>query len=578
MTEKKVCQSCKEEFEIAAEDFAFYEKIQVPAPTRCPDCRQQRRYAWRNERTLYRRKCDLCGKVIVTIYSPNKPFKVYCVECWWSDKWDARTYGREFDFSRPFFEQFKELQLEVPRIALLSKNSTNSEYAHHAGNNKDVYLSFSTFGSENVLYSNNIWVPTRDSMDCYLATYGEGSELAYECIDSSNLFSTQFCFYCQKCSECYYCYDCRGCSNCFLSSGLRNKEYYFLNKPCTKDEYEKRVSEFNLGSFKTRKELYERFIGLMKNSAVHRAARIDRSVNVSGNNIDNSKNSFISFEINKIEDGKYLSMVADAKDSRDVYHAGFSSEIIYEGHAVSNAYSVLFSHLCYQGSYLQYADACHDCENVFGCSCMNKAKFCILNKQYSEEEYKTLVPKIIEHMKETGEYGEFFPPSLSPFGYNETQGQVYMPLTKETAAAKGYKWEDAPIGTFGKETLKPEQIPDDIKSVDDSILKQILACESCKKNYTIVKAELGLYRKGSIPIPRMCPDCRYKRRIATRQPRKVWNRKCMCAGISSEDNKHKNATEHFHKEEHCASEFKTSFEPGRPETIYCEECYQSEVR
>src|SRR4051812_28395712 len=121
-SEARACASCKNQFTIEPEDFTFYERIQVPPPTRCPDCRQQRRYAWRNERVLYRRNCDLCGKSTVTIYSPNKPFKVYCPPCWWSDNWSALDYGCDFDFSRPFFEQFHELQLQVPRIALLTKN------------------------------------------------------------------------------------------------------------------------------------------------------------------------------------------------------------------------------------------------------------------------------------------------------------------------------------------------------------------------------------------------------------------------------------------------------------------------
>lgn len=114
-TQSKTCVNCKKDFTIEAEDFGFYEKIKVPPPTLCPECRQQRRYAWRNERNLYRRNCDLCQKSMVTIYSPNKPFKVYCTECWWGDGWDPASYGRDFDFNRPFFEQFGELQHEVPR-------------------------------------------------------------------------------------------------------------------------------------------------------------------------------------------------------------------------------------------------------------------------------------------------------------------------------------------------------------------------------------------------------------------------------------------------------------------------------
>jgi len=38
------------------------------------------------------------------------------------------------------------------------------------------------------------------------------------------------------------------------------------------------------------------------------------------------------------------------------------------------------------------------------------------------------VPKIIEHMQKMGEWGEFFPSSLSPFGYNETVAEEYYPI------------------------------------------------------------------------------------------------------------------------------------------------------
>ena len=129
-SQTKRCQNCKLDFTIEPDDFSFYEKIKVPPPTWCFLCRQLRRYAWRNERTLYRRNCDLCGKSTVTIYSPNKPYKVYCNTCWWSDDWDPTFHGRDFDFSKPFFEQFHQLQLNTPRMALLNKNSTNSEYTN----------------------------------------------------------------------------------------------------------------------------------------------------------------------------------------------------------------------------------------------------------------------------------------------------------------------------------------------------------------------------------------------------------------------------------------------------------------
>jgi hypothetical protein len=53
-TETKTCQNCKKDFTIESEDFNFYEKIKVPPPTFCPECRIIRRMLWRNFRSLFK--------------------------------------------------------------------------------------------------------------------------------------------------------------------------------------------------------------------------------------------------------------------------------------------------------------------------------------------------------------------------------------------------------------------------------------------------------------------------------------------------------------------------------------------
>ena len=103
LTETKTCQNYKDDFVIEPDDFGFYEKIKVPPPTFCPECRYIRRLLDRNEYNLYKRKCDATGKMVISIYRPDAPFPVYEQEYWKSDKFDATEYGREFDFNRPFF-------------------------------------------------------------------------------------------------------------------------------------------------------------------------------------------------------------------------------------------------------------------------------------------------------------------------------------------------------------------------------------------------------------------------------------------------------------------------------------------
>ena len=107
--EKRICQNCKKDFVIEIEDFKFYEKIKVPPPTFCAECRIQRRFAFRNERVLHRNKCAKTGKSVISCFSSESPFIIYDRDFWWSDGWNPLDYGKEYDFTRSFFIQFREL-------------------------------------------------------------------------------------------------------------------------------------------------------------------------------------------------------------------------------------------------------------------------------------------------------------------------------------------------------------------------------------------------------------------------------------------------------------------------------------
>ena len=563
--ESKQCQNCKKNFTIESDDFAFYEKIQVPAPTFCPDCRQLRRYAWRNERTLYRRNCDLCGKSTVTIYSPNKSYKVYCQPCFWSDGWDSKKYGRDFDFNRTFFDQWHELHLEVPRLSLLSRNSINSEYANHCSGNKNCYLVFATFDSENVLYSTRV-LPGKDCCDC-LSLVGKGTcELCYECVNCEQCYQCQYGYLLRNCQNCLFCLDCRNCSDCVLSWNLRNKKYCIENVQYSKEEYFEKIKEMSVDMHSKRVAMLDMFRNGIKDKAIYRSAIIEKAVNSSGNFLSYTKNAAKCFMLENSENAKYVidgSIVAN--DCMDCYNFGAKSELTYECHAVVGCYANFFCHFCYENNHISYCDDCHGGENLFGCVGVKKGSYQILNKQYSKEEYESLVPKIIAYMKKTGEYGEFFPWQFSPFGYNETQGFTHRPMSKEEALAAGFKWEDQMPGTFGKTTLRPEDLPETISGVSEGITKEVLECVDCKKNYNVVPLELDIYKKMNIPIPRRCPDCRYRSRIFTRPPRQLWSRQCMCDKAG-----------HDHSG-HCPNQFETSYAPERKEIVYCEQCYNSEV-
>lgn len=208
------CQNCSQNFSSTSADLAFYAKIQVPEPKFCIDCRQQRRLSFRNERILYKRKCDLSGKTIISVYNENVPFPVYDNEEWHSDKWESTNYGMDFDFNRPFFDQFAELYNKVPRISLMNQMSENSDYCNYAFTNKNSYLLFGSHYNEDSLYGNYIFKAVK-CVDCIEVL---NSELIYEGIYSDGCYHCAFIQYCFDSSDCFFCYDLVGCKNCIFSS------------------------------------------------------------------------------------------------------------------------------------------------------------------------------------------------------------------------------------------------------------------------------------------------------------------------------------------------------------------------
>lgn len=202
---------------------------------------------------------------------------------------------------------------------------------------------------------------------------------------------------------------------------------------------------------------------------------------------------------------------------------------------------------------------------------MQAAQYCVLNKQYSREEWERLVSRIIEHMQGTGEWGEFLPKEVFCFGYNKTTAQMYYPLGREQALAAGYKWDDYELPQPDvANKITAADLPDNIDDVMDDILERAIECEATGKLFKITPRELKFYREQRIPLPRRHYDQRHLDRFSKRNPRRFWKRECMC-----DKNGHGHVGDHAGGG--CAVEFLTSYSPERPEIVYCEACYMKTV-
>jgi|SRR3989344_3288469 len=570
------CQNCKKDFVIEPDDFGFYEKMKVPAPTFCPDCRLQRRFMFRNNRSFYKRECQLCGKSMLALYHKDRPFTVYCRECWLSDKWDPMSYEQDYDTSKPFLEQFRSLQLVVPRSNMYQTNFISSEYCNYGLDFKECYLTFGGHNNERVFFANQTF-DCKDSLDVAFSEKTEFSYELFECERTNKLF---FSHHSVDCLDSYYLADCRNCMNCFGCVGLVNKQYHVFNQPYSKEEYGKFIEEYE-GSYKKYLEFLKKFKEL-ELTLPHRYARIYKSLSSDGDDLAEVKNTHMSFTSRQAEDCSFLFLCrSNSKFCYDNTFQGFGAELLYEITSGFGGANTAFGvrNIYNQNSF--YNEECHDCSNIFGCEGLRKKSYCILNKQYSKEEYEKLIPQIIKHMGEMPyidkkeriyRYGEFFPSEFCPFSYNETAVQEYFPLTKEEALNQGYSWLDGEVRNY-KIDIETSDLPDKIQEVGEEIVNKVINCEhtgkckhQCTEAFKIVPEEFKFYKRMNLPLPRLCPNCRHYQRINLRNPLKLWDRVCMC-----------DKTSYFHENEKCVVEFKTSYAPERSEIIYCEKCYQQEI-
>ena len=541
--------------------------MQVPAPTFCPKCRLFRRSMWRNEHFFFKKKEERTGNFIFSTYPPSSKVKIYEHSYWWSDKWDPKLYGKEYNFNNTFFKQFADLLHNVPLCARSIETCVNSDYSNHATNAKNAYLCFNATDNEDVSYGFRL----SGSQDCVDIYETKDSSLCYE---TFSIVDCERMFWSSNCANCYNVWfsdNCRNCNDCFGCINLRNKKYCIFNEEYTKSEYEKKLGTMYDGSYLQVEEILKKVANLREKFPVQ-YIHGNRNKNVTGDYIYASNNSLDCFVIHNIDNARFSQFIRHSKDVYDFTNWGLACELIYESaNCGENCQNLKFCYECWPSSHnLEYCVECHSSSYCFGCVGLKKATYCIFNKQYSKEEYFSLRSKIIEQMNITPyissdglvyRYGEFFPPEFSPLKYEESSASDYFPKDNISEISNKYNIE-----------IYSLEIPEKVSDIDDSIVGKVIECQDAQKCahrcvgvFKITKMEFQFYKRFNIPLPRICPNCRFYTRMEKLNPIKMWDRECMC----------KKST-HGHKNK-CVVKFKTNYSPNNPQILYCEDCYKREV-
>ena len=556
--QERVCRVSGERFYVRPEDVEFYKKMQVPLPTLSPHERIRNQIAFFNFYNLYFNKSALTGKKIISFYPPQTKLPVWEHQLWHSDKFNPLSYGRDYDNQQSFFEQFKDFFFSVPKPNLIVKNCVNSDFGNNIQNAKNCYLTFDNRGSENSAYT----IYIEESKEIYHSFGVVKSEIGYENNLVDNSYQVFFSENSDSCLHSSFLFDCKDCQNCFMSSNLRHKKYVFRNQQLSQEEYQQKIAEINFGSRRVVEELQTEYREMKKN-AIHRAHHNEKNVNSTGDYNVMCKNCYSCFYTIASENVNYGIGGFDCRDV-DSSVGGRNIEFSYNNFSFgsNNFYQVKFSLTGDDLRNCEYCDLCKNCSNCFACIGLKNKKFCIFNKQYSEEEYWKKLDEIKTKMLEDGEYGEFFPKELAPIPYNISAATSYGGYDDlEIAKKYGYRIEEVEEpNPDTKNEITIDEVPDDIKDVIDDILTKAIVDKKNNKKFKYTKEELEFHRKYNLALP----SEHYSAILA---------RKRIALGPIVFNPEYRNCAK-------CGEKTQVTFpvdHPDAPKEVYCEKCYNKTI-
>lgn len=547
---------CEGEFAITAEDIEFLKMFKTPASKYCPTCRRFRRFGHLGFLKFFKRDCNAPDHTesMIAVFPSECPFPVYDYKYFGSDQWDPLELGRDYVDTISPLEQLFSLRIVAPVPSFLNKDfsSENSDYSNGGRNSKNCYYTSGVFSSEDVWYSNLVH-KSREVMDSRSISE---CDTIYDIYEGLNLYKINSGFFSKDCSDCTLIFDCRNCTDCFGCVNLRNKRYCIFNKQYTKEEYKKFIESNTPLSYKKLNEYKKQFWELVKSLPLN-ASRNLNAVNVSGVVVENSRDLFDVTDFKDSENVRHSDSALHHKDSMDIIFSGGNSHRLYMCVNVGS-----------QSSNVKFSISvkfCTDCEfifnsknlsNCFMCYGLENKSYCILNKQYTPDEYWALLDKIKSTMLKNDEYGEFLDSRFSPQAYNFSLASLSFPVDYEIAVKLGaYIAKDPETNIEGIEVVNSIDLPDTIEDVDDSILNKAILCESTGKPFKITPTEFSFYRKMKIPLPHLHPSVRIENKY-----------RFSPAGTRFYANCFK-----------CSKDIQSIFNPEDGYALYCESCYQQEV-
>ncbi len=546
---------CEGEFNITNEDITFLKSFKVPPPNFCPTCRRMRRFVHLGLLRLFKIPCDVPGhsESMISVFSSDCPFPVYDYKYYIEGDFDPLSYGINYTKGMDLMEVLTALRKQFPVPSFMNRDfsSINSEYSNGGRDTKNVYYAGGCFNTENAWYCNLV-NKSKDIMDSRAVNK---SDHVYSSAFVDFIYKSSFVYFSKSCTDSMFLFDCRNSTDCFGCVGLRNSRYSVWNVQLSKEAY----LEFMQTVYPLTREkikVYKiKFWELVKNTPIN--ASMNTSIeNVSGVLLENSKNLFDVTDSERSENIRHADGCLGHHDSMDVTFSGGSNMLYSAANVGSSSSNVKFSvgcKFCTNSEFVFNSKNIDHCFMSFG---LQNKSYCVLNKQYTPEEYFILVDKIKTDMLGQGTYGDGLGFEFSAQAYNFSHAQVSFPLTdEEIKKFGGYVAYEPDTNSGNTKFISSDDVPTTIEETPDTIINSAILCEVTNRPFRITPSELQFYRVMKLPIPSIHPSVRIQN---------YFNMVPLSVSYDTTCAK-------------CSKNTLSIFDPKEGYTLYCEKCYQQEV-
>ena len=549
-------QHCEGEFEIVDEDISFLRMLRVLPPNFCPTCRRMRRLVHMNMIRFFKRPCNIPNHTenMISILPSECPFPVYEYTHFISDEFDAFSFGEIYKEGNSPMQTLFDLRKKFPMPSFLNRDSgsVNSDYSNGGRDNKNCYYAFGCYTSENVWYS-HMMNHCNDVMDSRAI---QSCEHCYMSLYSQNIYNSSFVYFSKDSIDSMFLFDCKNCISCFGCVNLRNKSYCIFNQQYTKEDYAEFINSLYPISNSKLNTLKEKFWELVRSLPVN-ASRNTNVSNVKGVLAYSSKDLFDVVDAENSEHVRHSDGVLSHKDSMDFLFSGGKSSRLYGttniGSQSSEVRFSVSSKFCTNSEFIFNSKNLNNCFMCFG---LQNKSYCVLNVQYSPEEYFKIVDDIKSEMIKRGEYNDGLGLEFSAQAYNFSIAQISYPLSDtEINKLGGYVAKESETNVGDTQVLSVEELPQNIEDVTDDILSKAIKCDITGRPFRITKTELDFLKRMKLPLPTSHPSVRMENHFKFVPIGKKYSVSCIKCN--------QNTDSLFSKEQNFI--------------LYCDNCYNQDV-